>query len=166
MQENSTSQFDLSDPLIAVIDTPVVGRRAIGRFSTEAEARSAEVEFCKRIAEREQQERQQREQENARRRAEFAERIGAKYSTLRRHFRDFNYATARVDGFLYRRSEFATQRPREARRPLRRRSSAQRIRRQGSSRRGPPPLEGDDDPPGSPEPRLAQPSSADGCARP
>ena len=102
MQENSTSQFDLSDPLIAVIDIPVVGRRAIGRFSTEAEARSAEVEFCKRIAERRTNSRsaQQREQENARRRAEFAERIGAKYSTLRRHFRDFNYATARVDGFL------------------------------------------------------------------
>jgi DNA-binding protein H-NS len=163
------SQFDLSDPLVAAVDIPVVGPQAIGRYPTAAEARAAEVEFCKRIAERERQEREQRDRENARRTAAFAERVGARHAKVRRYFESSNYAaTTRVDGFRYHRSEFATQRPREARRPLRRRSSAQRFRRQGNSRRGPPHLGSDDeecDPPGSLQHALARTSSTDRGAR-
>jgi hypothetical protein len=147
------SPFDLSDPLIAAVRIPVVGPRAIGRFSTEAEARSAEVEFCKRIAEREQQEREQREQENARRRVEFTERVRVR--RLKAEPAPLQPSGLAPVGIAYIRGES--------------REAGGTARRSGSARRGPPSRLGSDDeegdPSGSLELALGRPSSPDGGVR-
>ena len=153
MAAKSISQLDLSDSLVAAVHVPVVGPQAIGRFSTAAEARAAEVEFCKGIAERERQEREQRDRENARRTAEFAERVRARrLKAVPPLLQPSGLAPV---GIAYVRGES--------------REAGGTARRSGSSRRGPPSRLGSDDeegdPSGSLEHALARPSSTDEGAR-
>jgi hypothetical protein len=160
--QGKNCQFDLDDPLVAVVRIPVIGQRVIGRFQTEAEARSAEVAFCERDVERRRQYRESCERENARRTAEFTERVRARKLEAERRLQRSRASVVVLDRIAYHRDEFPLARPREARRPIRRRSSGPRVRRQGSTRRGPPHLTGDDeegDPPGSRKPSLVRPSS-------
>jgi hypothetical protein len=142
--QDEDSQFDPSDPLVAAVVDPVMGIQVIGRFPTKAEACSAEDEHCERDAEHRRQYRERCQRENARRTAEFAERIRARRLEAERRIRG-----SRPAAVTYHRHEVGGARPREHRSVPRRTTSG--------SRDGPLPLgdDGEGDPPGSPELSLS-----------
>jgi hypothetical protein len=173
--QGKDSQFDSSDPLVAAVYIPGIGPRIIGRFPTEAEARSAEVAFCERDAEHHRQYRERCDRENARRTVELAKRIRARKLEARHRFQRSRASVVVLDRITYHRDEFSVAKPGNAAivgiafHRGKSREAGGSARRSSSSRRGPPSRSGSDDdendPPGSPEHRLARPSSTDGGGR-
>ena len=142
------TRIDVDDPRVARVR---IGGHSIilGVYELVEDARRHERWFLKKRAASSRRWREKRRRESERRRQDFHARVVARHRKARERLRRSGCGVTRVDGFLYRRSEFRSlgcesrslTRPRERRPESRRRSV-----RTGPRRARAPSSQGDDDP--------------------